>query len=84
METPEEFANRWTRGKPWREKLLENLAMALVISGSAGAFFDELNQFSVPLLLTGIAIILWKVAIYAEGILVGLEWLTLIVKKGKK
>ncbi len=58
--------------------------MVLVILRLAGAFFDELNQFSVPFLLTGMAIILWKVASYAEGILVDIEYLQLIVKEGQE
>lgn len=43
METPEEYANRWTRGKPRREKFFDFLAVVLVIVGLVGAFFDELN-----------------------------------------
>jgi len=89
METPEEFAKRWLRGKPWEEKFLQYSALGLVFAGLVVAIqqsyvYDEPNQLPVPFLLTGIAFFLWKLVIYAEGILVDLEYLQELVKEGQE
>ena len=84
METPEEFANRWLRGKPWREKLFfERLPPLFLVLGLVFAFFDKSRYLSVPFLLTSIALLGWKLAIYAEGILVDLEYIQKTIEEGQ-
>jgi len=88
METPQEFAERWLRnGMGGWNKLFLYLAIACVTVGTVIAiseFWDEPRQLVVPLLLAGIAWLLFRLYACVEGILVDLEYMAEIEEKKRE
>lgn len=87
IETPEEFAEKYTRQKSGTQKFFESLGAILVAAGAVIAiwqFYDDPAQLPVPFLLAGIGFLLFMLVVYAEGILVDLEYLQRIVKERRK
>ena len=88
MESPQEFAERWLRDSMggWA-KLFLYLATGFVTVGTLMAiweFWDEPRQLVVPLLLAGIAFLLFRLVPCVEGILVDLEYLQKLIKEQKE
>lgn len=88
METPQEFAERWLRnGMGGWNKLFLYIAIACVTVGTVIAFYefwDEPRQLVVPLLLAGLAFLLFRFLPCVEGILVDLEYMAEIEKEKRE
>ena len=85
METPQEFAEKWSQnGLGWWDRLFMWLSLIFVFVGTGLVVFEFWNQPGkgvVPILLAGIAWILVRLVAIAEGLLVDVEDLQVIIRE---
>jgi len=85
METPQEFAERWSQSGlgawdaifMWLSWLCVGAGTVLVVL----EIWDQPGQRSVPILLAGIAWVLVRLVAFAEGILVDVEYLQGMIRE---